>query len=105
MNGILAFLIKSFLKHKITINIIQINNRMRKNLLLIAIILLTGIAPSLSAQVSFGKSEKINENWKFILNDQEDGQAVALSHSNHEVVLPAANASRYVQLPDHLPDH
>lgn len=89
MNGILAFLIKSFLKHKITINIIQINNRMRINLLLIAIILLTGIAPSLSAQVSFGKSEKINENWKFILNDQEDGQAVAHNDSRwQQVALP-----------------
>ncbi|HHX32419.1 MAG TPA: glycoside hydrolase family 2, partial [Bacteroidales bacterium] len=62
---------------------------MRKNLLLIAIILLTGIAPSLSAQVSFGKPEKINENWRFILNDQKDGQAVALNDSRwQQVSLP-----------------
>lgn len=62
---------------------------MRKNLFIIVLLLVSGIAPSLRAQVSFGKPEKINEDWKFILNEQHEGQAVALDDSRWQrVTLP-----------------
>lgn len=62
---------------------------MRKKFLLIVILLVTGIAPSLRAQVSFGKPEKINDNWKFILNDVPDGQSVTINDSRWQrVSLP-----------------
>lgn len=62
---------------------------MKKYLLLIAILLVTGIVQSLRAQVSFGNPEKINENWMFILNDHKEGQAVSLDDSRwQQVTLP-----------------
>lgn len=62
---------------------------MKKYLLLIAILLVTGIVQSLLAQVSFGNPEKINENWMFILNDHKEGQAVSLDDSRwQQVTLP-----------------
>lgn len=51
---------------------------MRKKTLSIVILLVMCIAPSLRAQVSFGSPEKINDNWKFVLNDVQDGQSVTL---------------------------
>lgn len=62
---------------------------MRKNLFIIVLLLVTGIAPSLRAQVSFGKPEKINENWKFVLNDVKEGQAITLDDTRwQQVTLP-----------------
>jgi beta-galactosidase/beta-glucuronidase len=45
-------------------------------------ILLSLAVVSLTAQVSFGTPEKINDNWKFILNDVKDGQQLALDDQN-----------------------
>ena len=54
---------------------------MRKQLLTIVMVLAISAVPSLRAQGSFGTPEKINDNWKFILNDVKDGQSVALDDS------------------------
>ena len=62
---------------------------MRKNYLSIVILLITCIAPSLRAQVSFGSPEKINDNWKFVLADVKDGHSVALDDARWQrVSLP-----------------
>lgn len=62
---------------------------MRKNLFIIVLLLVSGIAPSLRAQVSFGKPERINENWKFVLNDVKEGQAITLDDTRwQQVSLP-----------------
>lgn len=62
---------------------------MRKKILPIVILLLLCFAPSLRAQGSFGTSEKINDNWKFILNDVNDGQSVTLNDTRWQsVTLP-----------------
>lgn len=43
----------------------------------------------LYAQVSFGSPEKINDNWKFILNDVKNGQAIELNDAPWQrVTLP-----------------
>ncbi len=39
-----------------------------------SVLIVLAIAHSLIAQVSFGQAEKINEDWKFILNDIENGE-------------------------------
>ncbi len=41
---------------------------------------------SVSAQVGFGQAEKINQNWKFILNDVENGQETTLNDSRWKTV-------------------
>jgi len=47
------------------------------------------IVPSLRAQVSFGSPEKINDNWKFILSDVQEGQSVGLDDTRwQQVSLP-----------------
>lgn len=62
---------------------------MRKNLFIIVLLLVSGIAPSLRAQVSFGKPERINEEWKFVLNDVKEGQAITLDDTRwQQVTLP-----------------
>ncbi len=62
---------------------------MRKNLIITVLLLVTGIAPSLQAQVSFGKPEKINEEWKFVQSDIKEGQAITLDDSRwQQVNLP-----------------
>lgn len=62
---------------------------MRKNYLSIVILLITCIAPSLRAQVSFGSPEKINDNWKFVLTDVKDGHSIALDDARWQrVSLP-----------------
>lgn len=62
---------------------------MRKKTLSIVILLIMCIAPSLRAQVSFGKPEKINENWKFILSDVQDAQSVTLDDTRwQQISLP-----------------
>lgn len=62
---------------------------MRKNYLSIVILLITCIAPSLRAQVSFGSPEKINDNWKFVLADVKDGHSIALDDARWQrVSLP-----------------
>lgn len=59
---------------------------MRKQLLTIVMVLAISAVPSLRAQGSFGTPEKINDNWKFILNDVKDGQSVALDDSKWQSV-------------------
>lgn len=59
---------------------------MQKQLLTIVMVLVMSVAPSLRAQGSFGTPEKINDNWKFILNDIKDGQSVALDDSRWQSV-------------------
>lgn len=59
---------------------------MRKQLLTIVMVLAISVAPSLRAQGSFGTPEKINDNWKFILNDVKDGQSVALDDSKWQSI-------------------
>lgn len=62
---------------------------MRKTTFLIAIALITSIAQFTQAQVSFGRPEKINENWKFTLNDVQDAQAVSHDDSRwQQISLP-----------------
>ena len=62
---------------------------MRKRKLSIVILLVMFVAPSLRAQVSFGSPEKINDNWKFLLNDVPDGQSVTLNDTRwRSVSLP-----------------
>lgn len=62
---------------------------MRKKNLPIVILLLLSVVPLIRAQVSFGTSEKINDNWKFILNDVNDGQSVTLNDTRWQsVTLP-----------------
>ncbi|MCE5179756.1 MAG: DUF4982 domain-containing protein [Porphyromonadaceae bacterium] len=62
---------------------------MRKKILSIVILLVMSIVPLIRAQVSFGTSEKINDNWKFILNDVNDGQSVTLNDTRWQsVTLP-----------------
>lgn len=62
---------------------------MQKNYLLIIILLVICMAPSLRAQVSFGSPEKINDNWKFILNDVQDGQSATLDDTRwQQISLP-----------------
>ncbi|WP_185140218.1 sugar-binding domain-containing protein [Proteiniphilum sp. X52] len=62
---------------------------MRKKTLSIVILLVMCIAPSLRAQVSFGSPEKINDNWKFVLNDVRDGQSVTLDDTRwQQISLP-----------------
>jgi beta-galactosidase len=79
----------TFVKLIFTINPIQTNNRMRKKTLSIVILLVMCIAPSLRAQVSFGSPEKINDNWKFVLNDVQDGQSVTLDDTRwQQISLP-----------------
>lgn len=50
-----------------------------KNLKLIFVLVLGLLAVQLNAQVSFGQPEKINDNWKFTLNDVKDGQSITLN--------------------------
>lgn len=59
---------------------------MRKQLLTIVMVLAISAVPSLRAQGSFGTPEKINDNWKFILNDVKDGQSVALDDSKWQSI-------------------
>jgi len=59
---------------------------MRKKTLSIVILLVMSIAPSLRAQVSFGIPEKINDSWKFVLNDVPDGQSVTLNDTRWQSV-------------------
>ena len=62
---------------------------MQKNYLLITILLVICMVPSLRAQVSFGSPEKINDNWKFVLNDVQDGQSVTLDDTRwQQISLP-----------------
>lgn len=62
---------------------------MLKKTLSIAILLVLSITHSLRAQVSFGLPEKINDDWKFTLNDVRDGQFVTLDDSRwQQVSLP-----------------
>jgi hypothetical protein len=62
---------------------------MQKNYLSIVILLVICIVPSLRAQVSFGFPEKINDNWKFVLNDVQDGQSVILDDTRWQhISLP-----------------
>ncbi len=66
---------------------------MRKKILSIVILLVMSIVPLIRAQVSFGTSEKINDNWKFILNDVNDGQSVTLNDTRWQsVTLPTTGA-------------
>ena len=48
-----------------------------KTMKLLLIALCTIFSVHLTAQVSFGQSEKINDNWKFTLNDVKDAQMVS----------------------------
>lgn len=48
-----------------------------KTMKLLLIALCTIFSVHLTAQVSFGQSEKINDNWKFTLNDVKDAQTVS----------------------------
>lgn len=50
-----------------------------KNPKLLIVMILTLLSVQMKAQVSFGQPEKINDNWKFTLNDVKDGQAPALN--------------------------
>lgn len=59
---------------------------MRKKTLSILILLILFIVPALRAQVSFGNPEKINDNWKFVLNDVKEGQSVALDDSRWQSI-------------------
>lgn len=62
---------------------------MRKNYLLTLLLLVTCMVPSLKGQVSFGTPEKINENWRFVLNDVKNGQDVELNDARWQrVSLP-----------------
>ncbi len=62
---------------------------MRKNYLLTLLLLVTCMVPSLKGQVSFGTPEKINENWRFVLNDVKNGQDVELNDARWQrVTLP-----------------
>lgn len=54
------------------------------NILILLIFLLLTL--SVDAQVSFGKPEKINNSWKFILNDIKDGQSKSLNDSRWSIV-------------------
>lgn len=50
---------------------------------------LLSVTISLKAQVSFGQAEKINENWRFRLQDQPDGQSPSLDDSRWQsICLP-----------------
>ncbi|HHU97549.1 MAG TPA: glycoside hydrolase family 2 protein [Petrimonas sp.] len=70
-------------------NPIDSNKSARKHIQLLAVLLLTCFAPSMRAQVSFGSPEKINDDWRFTLNDVQDGQAVELDHARWQrVMLP-----------------
>lgn len=59
---------------------------MREKKLSIIILLVLFVVPSLRAQVSFGTPEKINDNWKFLLNDVQDGQSITLNDSKWQSV-------------------
>lgn len=59
---------------------------MRKKTLSIVILLVLCFAPSLRAQVSFGTPEKINDNWKFLLNDVREGQSITLNDTKWQSV-------------------
>ena len=70
-------------------NPIDSNKSARKHIQLLAVLLLTCFAPSMRAQVSFGSPEKINDDWRFTLNDVQDGQSVELDHARWQrVMLP-----------------
>lgn len=59
---------------------------MLKNNLLIVLLLVFGVVSSIQGQVSFGSPEKINHDWKFVLNDVNDGQNVELDDSRWQQV-------------------
>lgn len=57
-----------------------------RNLKLIFVFVLGLFAIQLNAQVSFGQPEKINDNWKFTLNDVKDGQSPDMNDSRWQTV-------------------
>jgi len=59
---------------------------MRKKNLSIIILLILFVVPYIQAQGSFGSPEKINDNWRFLLNDVKDGQSLALDDSRWQSV-------------------
>ncbi|AHW60283.1 protein of unknown function [Draconibacterium orientale] len=54
--------------------------------LIIAVLLCLACTNGLYAQSGFGKSEQINGDWKFTLNDVEDGETIPLDDSRWETV-------------------
>lgn len=59
---------------------------MRKIYLLVFVLLITGVTPILQAQVNFGSPEKINDDWKFILNDVKEGYMVDFNDARWQSV-------------------
>ncbi len=59
-------------------------NEMKKNI--ITIFLMLYLFSSVSAQVSFGESQKFNENWFFFLGEEKEAKNVAFNHKNWQKV-------------------
>ncbi|MCX6309212.1 MAG: DUF4982 domain-containing protein [Bacteroidia bacterium] len=59
----------------------------RKQFVLLTVVLI--FTTSLTAQVSFGKAEKINDGWKFTLNNPDKTESATIADKDwREVVLP-----------------